>query len=71
MAMSLRGCQLYPSSTNCVSHCVWGATNSIGDAGSFVLGLLFLADVELLGSLLAFGESVTVTVLSSKLYHNM
>ena len=36
----------------------------MGDAGLFVLGLLLLADVELLGGGLALGECVTVVMLA-------
>ena len=36
----------------------------MGDAGLFVLGLLLLADVELLGGGFALGEGITVVSLA-------
>ena len=47
---------------HCILQYVWGGGKSIDDAGSFVLGLLFLADVELFGGSLALGEGITVTL---------
>jgi hypothetical protein len=42
------------------------AGERIGCAGLFLLGLLFLANVELLGSGLALGEGITVSKLASR-----
>jgi hypothetical protein len=36
----------------------------LGDAGLFVLGLLFLADVKLLGGGLALSEGIAMAVLA-------
>lgn len=41
-----------------------GWSGCVGDADWFVLGLLFLADVELLGGRLALGEGITVVLLA-------
>ena len=41
----------------------------VGCAGLFLLGLLFLADVELLGSGLALGEGITASTLASRSTH--
>jgi hypothetical protein len=45
------------------------AGERVGCAGLFLLGLLLLADVELLGSGLALGEGITMSTLASRTIH--
>lgn len=51
-----------------IAHCIvrppWDIGKRLGDEGLFVLGLLFLADVELLGSGLALGEGIAGEMLA-------